>query len=69
MKKLDKDSLKMIVILAGENGTFAVQLGLQQLVLVGELPVRQQKFMVQPSPVGRARLERGNVSIICEDSR
>ena len=53
----------------GEKDTFAVQLGLQLLVLVGEFPVHQEKFVVQLSPFGRARLERGSVSIICEDSR
>ena len=53
----------------GEKDTFSVQLSLQLLVLVGELPVRQQEFVVQLSPVGRARRERGNVSIICGDSR
>ena len=52
----------------GEKDTFAVQLSLQLLVLVGELLVRQQKFVVQLSPFGRASLERGNVSVIYEDS-
>ena len=53
----------------GRSGTLAVQLGLQQLVFVGERLVRQQKFVVQLSSFGRASLERGNVSVIYEDSR
>ena len=52
-----------------EKYTFALQLGLQLLILVGELLVLQEKFVVQPSPGSGAILERGNVSVICEDSR
>ena len=69
-KKVEMRSrlMSIIAMSEGEKGTFAVQLSLQLLVLVGELPVCQQKFVVQLSPFGRARLERGSVSIICEDS-
>ena len=61
--------MSIIAMSEGEKDTFAVQLSLQLLVLVEELFVRQQEFVVQLSPFGRARLERGSVSIICEDSR
>ena len=61
--------MSIIAMSEGEKGTFAVQLSLQLLVLVGELFVRQQQLMVQLGPFGYARLERGSVSIACEDSR
>ena len=39
--------VEIIVMSEEEKGTFAVQLGLQKLVFVGELFVRQQELMVQ----------------------
>ena len=53
----------------GESGTFAVQLCLQQLVLVFERLVCQQELVVQLGPLGRARLKRASLSVIGEDSR
>ena len=53
----------------GESDTFVVQLGLQQLVFVGKLFVRQQELVVQLGPFVCAGLERACVSVIGEDSR
>ena len=69
-KKLEIRSrqLSRIVMSAGEKSTFAVQLSLQLPVLVFELPVLQEKLVMQLSPSSRAILERGNISFVCEDS-
>ena len=53
----------------GKKGTFVVQLSLQRLLLIFERLVRQQELVVKLGPLGRASLERGNVSVIHEDSR
>ena len=67
--KAVEGSLCIIIMPAGEKCTFVLQLGLQLLVPVGELPVLQEKFVVQPSPGSGALLERGNISVIDKDSR
>ena len=54
---------------AGESDTFVVQLGLQQLVFVFKLFVRQEELLVQLGPFVRAGLKRASVSVIREDSR
>ena len=59
----------MVAMSAGEKHTFALQLGLQLLVLITELPMLQEEFLIQLGSGIGAKLERRNISIICEDSR
>ena len=53
---------------AGEKRTFALKLGFQLLILVGELPMLREKLLVQQGPSGAAILRKGNISIVYEDS-
>ena len=53
---------------AGEKRTFALQLGLQLLVLIVELPMLQEEFLIHLGQGIGAKLERGNISSICKDS-
>ena len=49
----------MIVMSAGEEHTFLLQVSFQLLVLIPKLLVLQEEFMVQPSPGIGAKLEKG----------
>ena len=56
--ELDQDNWKRTAMSVEKDSTFAVQLLLQQFVLVGELPVRLQQLVVQLVALGGASLER-----------
>ena len=50
--------MSIVVMSAGEENTFLLQLGFQLLVLVSKLLVLQEEFMVQPGTGIGAKLKK-----------